>query len=769
MKKILYLLFFLFSASIAFGVGQQITQGGSAYSITTPYLADDLFELQTVQSADVMYTVHQDYEPRKLTRFGETNWTLEVLDFRGGPFMNENIVEANTVTPSAQTGSITLTASVDTFDAGHVGALWQINHLVDATSVNGTFVSTGSSSTLEIQSSRTYDFTTERTWNGTLKLERSYDAGSTWLDASRIFAINTINDGQIHYIDEETIANAIYRVTCTVYNTGTIGYTLSARSGVFGGIVKIDTVGDARNATGTVETDFDLVDTTATFRWREGAWSVKNGYPGAVTFFQERLVFGGSKQQPDTIWLSQTDDWTNMKFDGLATSAMTFTISSDQVDTIQWLAGHTSILIGTTGAEWKLKGGSEKELTFDNFDISRQSTNGSAKIQPLAINSQIIYAQRNAEKIYAQQFAFERDNWLSTDMSFLAEHITEGGVTEMAYQRTPRATLWLVRSDGTLLGVAMEESQEVIGWYRYTFDGDCESVAVISGTPEDQVWVIIKRTIDGTVSRYVEQFQPIEYTNQEDGFFVDSGLTFTGDGPFVITNITQADPAIATATDHTFSDGDQIRFSSILGMTEINNIVFTVGTVAGSTFEIRDFSDAVDIDSTGFTAYSSSGSVEQVENTFSTFTHLEAETVVTAGDGGYAGSYTVSSGTITLTDFYNKVHAGLAYTAQFRPMNLEFATTGGALQGLTKKINATTIRFDRTLSCSVGPSFDKFDSYVFRNSSDPLELAPPLFTGDKRMLFDGPIDREGAVYIQDSFPVPLTIVAIILEYELGRN
>jgi hypothetical protein len=471
----------------------------------------------------------------------------------------------------------------------------------------------------------------------------------------------------------------------------------------------------------------------------------------------------------DTIWLSQTNDWTNFQFDGLATGSMGLTIPSDQFDPIQWISGHTSILIGTTGAEWKLKGGAEPELTFENFDISRQSTNGSAKIQPVGVNSQMIYAQRNAEKIYSQQFAFEQDNWLSTDITFTAQHITNGGVTQMAYQRTPRATLWLVRSDGQLLGLAMEESQEAIGWYRYTFDGECVSVAVIPGSTEDQVWVIIKRIIEGENKYYVEQFQPIDYDNQEDGFYVDSGLTFTGDGPFVVTNITQADPAVVTATDHTFADGDQVRISNVSGMTEVNRQVYSVSTVAGSTFELRDSTDAVDINSVDFTAYTSGGSVEQVENSFTSLSHLEAETVVTAGDGGYAGSYTVASGSITLTDFYNKVHAGLPYTARLQPMHLEFATTGGALQGVTKRINATNIRFDRTLSCSVGPDFDTFDTYSFRGLEDPTEAATPLFTGDLRMLFDGPVDREGAICIQDSFPLPLTVVSIIVEYELGTN
>jgi hypothetical protein len=755
--------------SAALALGEQITQDANAYGVSTPYRTADLFDVQFVQSKDVMYFVHRRYAPRKLTRYGDTNWVFEVLDITGGPFADRNTTETITVTPSAKTGTISLTASVDLFEAGHAGGLFRIEHVVDANTINGTFITTGSSATLEVQSGRTFEFTTENVWHAHLKLERSYDGGSTWRDASKLFNINTLNDGHIHYIDQETIGNAIYRVTCTAFGSGTVGYTLSARAGTFGGIVEIDSVSSPTLATATVETDYDLVATAATWRWSEGAWSPKNGYPGAICFFQERLAFGGNYNQPSTLWLSQTNDWTNMYYNGLASSAMAFTMSSDYAENIRWLAGHTSILLGTDSAEWKLKGGVEKTLTPDNFDFSRQSTNGSARIQPVAANTQVIYAQRNAETIYQQQFAFERDNWLSVDMSLIAEHITAGGVTQMAYQRTPRHTLWLVRSDGELLGVTLEESQTVVGWYRYVFDGDCESVAVIPGGDEDQVWVVVKRTVDGVVTRYVEQFGPIEYTDQADGYFVDSGVTYQGDGPFIVTNISRADPAVATATNHTFADGDQVRFASVGGMTEVNNNVYSVSTVAGSTFELRDATDTVDVNSVNFTAYTTGGSVSQVENTFATLTHLEGETVTTSGDGGFAGTYTVTSGTITLSDHYNTVHSGLAYTARLQPMGLEFASTGGVLQGLIKAIRATNIRFDRSLSCSVGPTWSDYDSYSFKHFDDPLEAAPPLFTGDKRILFDGPFDRESAICIQDAFPVPLTVVSIVAEYEVGAN
>ena len=200
----------------------------------------------------------------------------------------------------------------------------------------------------------------------------------------------------------------------------------------------------------------------------------------------------------------------------------------------------------------------------------------------------------------------------------------------------------------------------------------------------------------------------------------------------------------------------------------MEDMVYTVSTVTGASFELKDVTDAVDINSEDFTAYTSGGTIEHVESVFSTLTHLEGETVVAAGDGGYAGEYTVSSGSITLTDYYNHVHIGLAYTAKLQPMKLDFLNTGGALQGKTKRISKVTARLFESLSCSVGPDWTDYDSYIFRNASDEMEASATLFSGDKELNFDGGFETAGDICIQDSLPVPLTVLGLIVDYEAER-
>jgi len=777
---IFYLLLTIFSAP-AFGQGSQITQAGTAYGIASPYAGEDLFEVQTIQSGDVMYLVHNEYAPQILTHYGDTNWTIEDVNLDRGPFMNENTSKGRTITPSDTTGDITLTAATDTFYPEHVGALWQLAHTVDSNSIKGEFETTyydrgpdGSaddqySDTLAVAMGQDFTITTAGFWYGTLYIQRSFDE-TNWLDVYSFTGNGTLN---MDYRDTETVADAEYRLKMTDhrgYNPRgddkflDFDYTMVAMNYVKLGIVEITGYANARIVDATVL--YDLGGTEPVHQWAEGAFSDYRGYPAAVSLHKERLVFAGTVSEPDTMWFSQTDDWHNFLVSDLDTSAVTFRLAADQANTIRWLCSHKDLMIGTSGDEWQLNTPPGKP--FARSTVQRQTTYGSAKIQSLLVNNQVCYVQRNAKKIQRMKFAFETNNWQSTDLTLLSEHITGDGVVEMAYQRTPFSILWSVCENGELLALVLEDNQEILGWSRYVFDGYCESVAVVAGTTEDRVWLIIRREINGETVRYIEELMPIDFEDQDSAFYVDCGLSFDYGDAVEITNITQADPAVVTAPEHTFADGDQVQMTGISGMVEANEIIYTVSTVTGASFELRDSTDAVDIDSTEFTAYASGGTVEQVENTFSTLTHLEAESVVAAGDGGYAGSYTVTSGAITLDDFYNHVHIGRAFTAKLEPMKLDFLSTGGALQGRTKRISKTTVRLFESLSCSIGPTWTDYDSYVFRNASDTMETATPLFSGDKELRFPGGFGTAGDICIQDSKPVPLTVLGLIVDFEAER-
>lgn len=761
--------------------GGQILDAGSPYEIVTPYLTADLLELQFIQSADVMYIVHNDYAPRKLTRTGHTAWTLTEADFQRGPFRKENTT-ATTITPSGTTGTITLTASTAIFDADHVGALWQVIHTVPADSTSGTFTATGNSVTVTAQYNRIVTWTTHGNWDASLALQRSYDGGSNW---TNVFPQVSYDDGNISWREPETVADAIYRVNCSAYAAtfGPVRYTLTAEPFDVEGVVDITAYSVPDNGTvvtGTV--DYTLGGTGAVTTWAEGAWSPYRGYPSSIAFYEERVAYGGTTSDPQTVWLSQTRDWENFLAGGDDTDALEYTFASDQVNAIRWMIPQNALLIGTMGAEWKLSAEQANQpLSQNNYAVKRQSTYGSAALQAVAVNNHILFAQRQARKIRQLKYSFELDTWIAPDITILSEHITESGIVDTAFQKTPQPILWCVRDDGVLIGLSYEEDQQVIGWHRHPMDGEVESVAVISGTAEDEVWLSIKRTIDSSDVRYIEQMQPFNWgTDQNDVFFVDSGLTFEGAGSQQVYSVHATYPLyISTIDTPVFVAGDQVRVTGT-GITEIDDQVFTVWIVSGNLMGFSTADNSVVVDATGWdfadfdgrlgkdnhSGIADNAYMVQVENTFTTLTHLEGETITICGEGGYEGADTVASGTVTLDYFYDKVHIGLPYTAKLKPMKLEFPNTQGLLQGRTKRITATTLRLYKSLGCDVGPTFTTYDSFVFRDADDPLELPPPLFTGDKKELFRGGYETAGDICIQQSLPLPLSVLAVIVEYEV---
>jgi hypothetical protein len=307
------------------------------------------------------------------------------------------------------------------------------------------------------------------------------------------------------------------------------------------GIVQITSVVSPTSAIGTVLTT--LASTDATHRWSEGSWSNYRGWPRAVTFFEDRLTFGGNYSQPDTIWASVIADYENMTAGPDDDEAMLFTLSSRQVNVIEWMVGKNNLIIGTSGAEWTLRGGTDEPLTPSNVKAEHQSTHGSANLQAVLASESVLFFQRGAKKMRELAYNWETDAYVAPDMTLLVPEVTGDGITDMAYQKTPNSILWCVKENGELAIFVYERKELITSWSRFITDGLFESVAVINGDPEDQVWVSVKRTMagvnQGTAVRYIEYFSARDFgTDPCDAYFVDSGITYDSMATTTITGLT---------------------------------------------------------------------------------------------------------------------------------------------------------------------------------------------------------------------------------------
>lgn len=439
----------------------------------------------------------------------------------GWPAMLDTNAEDVTITPSGTTGQITLTATADIFQAGHVGAYWQIAHYRDTArttlavaSMGGTLASGTDSTAIRVVGA--WDVFTYGRWTGTLLLQRRSLNSAVW---------ETIRSWQSSQFERNVAANGLENVECELrFRTGSIIQDGSAATGVtffvleaadtrITGLAKVTAITSARVASAYVVRSLGA--TTATKAWSEGAWSDVRGYPNAVAFYEQRLLFGGTTSNPQRIHASTIGDFEHFLRGSYDDSALDFTLAAADGNPIQWMASQQGLIVGTTGDEWLIDSGStEKPITPTNVRVKRQSRYGSAAGLPALIVGEVaLFVQRGARKVREFTYAFERDGWVAPDLSLLAEHITTSGIVSIAYQGIPESRLWCVLGNGTVIGMVYERDQKVIAWHRHNAlfpqdvglpgnnpDGnnaEFVSVASIYGTDLDEVWFCCQNPADG--------------------------------------------------------------------------------------------------------------------------------------------------------------------------------------------------------------------------------------------------------------------------------
>ena len=459
---------------------------GVPYEIVSPYTSAQVAALEYAQSADVIYITHPDHPPYKLARTSALSWTITAVTFAWPPFNDEN-VGTTTLTASAVTGNITLTASASLFVSADVGSYFKIS---------------------EVSASKYNQWTTGVSYSSgdiVYYLGNIYQSGTTAAAGSRppIHTSGAESDGA---------------VTWTFLHDGA-------------GYAQVTAYTSATLVNATVIKRLPATALTGSTRWSEGAWSARRGYPHAVTFYEDRLWFAGSASKPQTLWASVSGDYENHKYGTNDDDALNYTINTQDMNTIEWLAPTKVLAIGTANGEFTLSATQISDpVTPTNVKITPQTTFGSATdVKPLRVGSVILFLQRAGRKLREYAYQFDTDSFVAPNMNVLADHITESGVLELAYQQEPSQIVWAPRTDGVLTGMTYERTEDVVGWHRHTIGGGIvESAVTVPHWDGDQdvLWLIVRRTIDGSTVRYVEYVE--KYMTDEYAFFVDCGLTYDG-------------------------------------------------------------------------------------------------------------------------------------------------------------------------------------------------------------------------------------------------
>jgi hypothetical protein len=511
--------------------------------IATPYAIDALRELQFAQSADVFYLAHRDHAPRKLERRGERSWSLVEVAFVDGPYRTQNTGPI-TLTPSAASGAITLTASAPLFRPGHVGASFRLRHsgAVKSESIAGADSFTGSIKVEGSDAERRFSVRVSGTFTATVTLQRSYDGGSTWVDV-KTYTAPTATGGDA--IDDGLAQTVYYRagVKTGDYTSGTAAVSLTADGGETWGWARV--TGYTSRTVVSADVMEEFAEASATPAWREGYWSDYRGFPGAVAFYQGRLWWAGSASNPQTLWGSASDDFENHAPDTDDAGPPVFTIGSaggtrGRVDAIVALGSSQQLFAMTSGGEWAARASSlDEAISPTNIQLKLQTTRGSARLLPEIIDRAVLFVQRFGTKLFEAIYTIESEGYTAFDMTEVSEDILAGGVVEYAWQAEPSSRVFCVLGGGTVAVLTYRREQEVFAWSRFTLRaGDTiESVAVIPGAAQDEVWLATTRQVNGATRRYIEYLAPEEFGDQAEAYFVDCGVTYEGAAVAVLSGL----------------------------------------------------------------------------------------------------------------------------------------------------------------------------------------------------------------------------------------
>jgi len=546
----------------------------------TLYSASEIFEVQYAQSADVIYLTHGSHPVRKLSRLlpDSSSWSIKDVVFTPGPSYEKEQYPAVTLAPAAISGSgvkfragdnyflagdvdkviqigdsraviqsvvageIEITADIldawtssyivaglGTISGAGVGITTSVNHGLTAANVGDAVVSTSGATSGQIR------VIASVTGLNTLNVDAAFSAdpaGASWnrgvhmaavawsLSGSPSSVITSDKVGPVNAIATLTLGTAGWRnVDATQgWDVSDVGKYVKA----MGGLLRISAWTSTTVVTAEILRPLSSAPTTApyeslagTWTLEEDAWSASAGYPAAVNFFEQRLWFAGTTSKVQTIWGSAIADYENFAAGTYAIDSVEYTVSTNDLSPIRWLSSARVLLIGASGREFRASGGAGA-ISPTNIDIRVETSYGSPKRRPVQIGHTTIFVQRAGRKVRELEYSFESDNYKGTDLTVVAPHISEGGISELSYSPEPYSIMYAIRGDGQILALTYEKAQEVFGWGRWITDGSFESVAVlppIPGSDEYQIYVIVSRTIGGATVRYIEKFHSSMHTD----------------------------------------------------------------------------------------------------------------------------------------------------------------------------------------------------------------------------------------------------------------
>jgi len=278
-------------------------------------------------------------------------------------------------------------------------------------------------------------------------------------------------------------------------------------------------------------------------------------YPAAVSYHEQRRAFGGTTNRPQNLWMTRSGTESNLTYSipPRDDDAISFRVAARQANTIRHIVPMQDMVILTSSAVWRVWSVNSDALTALTFNVKPQSFVGANNVQPVVANENLVYAASRGG--HARQLSYVGGDigYESDDLSLRAPHLFNSlTVVDMAFAEAPYPIVWMVSSNGKLLGLTYLPKQEVFAWHQHDTLGTFESVCAVPEGDEDAVYVVVNRTVGEATVRYVERFASRLFGDAEDAFFVDAGITYDGTP---ITTVTDGLDHLEGLTVNILGDG----------------------------------------------------------------------------------------------------------------------------------------------------------------------------------------------------------------------
>lgn len=474
--------------------------GSGPMVVRTPWATvPECKSVRWTQSGDVIFCAAAGKRQQRIERRENNSWSVVDYDIENGPFLTENVTPV-TLTPSALSGQITVTASAATFKAGHVGALFRLSSQGQRVESNLTAENTytGAIRVTGVDKTRIFQVIRAGTWSGTLTLQRSIGEIGSWED------VNTYNgNGTKSFNDELDNSIVYYRIGFNTgdFTSGTAEVALDFGVGSITGTVRV--TGFTSETEVSADVLVDLGATEATEVWAEGAWSDAQTWPSAVTITEDRLWWSGDGKN----WGSVSDAFSNFDpdFEGDG-GPISRTVGEGSVNSVNWMLPLQRLIVGTDGGEYSVRSNSfDEPITPSNYNSKAASTKGSGSYPAVYADGRGYFIDRTGRKIYELEYDPSRYDFSALDATLLVPEIGDAGFVRLAYQINPDTRVHGVRADGTVAVMVRDAAEDVLCWVDLETDGEVQDVIVLPSGEGDRVFYRIKRNINGVDVFYNEE------------------------------------------------------------------------------------------------------------------------------------------------------------------------------------------------------------------------------------------------------------------------